>query len=91
MAEAATAVGGTGLAIFLHGNGAAVTVVGCAVLEDTAAAGAAAAVGFLASVSEVFPTLSRLTCFSQAGVTTSGSGQVLDGQPTEKCLWHTLM
>ena len=73
--EAATAAGGTGRAIFRHGNGAAVT-----------------AAGLLASASEVFPPLSRLTCFSQAGVTTaSGLGQVLEGQPAEKCLWQTLM
>ena len=90
--EAATAVGGTGRAIFLQGNGAAVTVAGCAVFDDAAATAVAAAVGLLASVSEALKTLSRLTCFSQAGVTTaSGLGQVLEGQPAEKCLWQTLM
>ena len=94
--EAATAVGGTGRAIFLRGNGAAVTVAGCAVLDDAAATAVAAAVGLLASVSKggvPTLTLSRLTCFSQTtGVTTaSGLGQVLEGQPVEKCLWQTLM
>ena len=85
--EAATAVGGTGRAIFLHGNGAAVTVAGRAVFDDAAAAGFLSSI----SVSDVLAARSRLTCFSQTGVTTSGLGQVLEGQPAEKCLWQTLM
>ena len=90
---AATADGGDGLAIFLHGNGAAVPaagrgdVFGCAATAEAAFAG----VGLPTSVSEFFAALSRWTCFSQTGVTTSGSGQVLEGQPAEKCLWQTLM
>ena len=92
---AATADGGDGLAIFLHGNGAAVPAAGRGDVFDGAAtveaAAALAGVGPPTSVSEFFAALSRWTCFSQTGVTTSGSGQVLEGQPAEKCLWQTLM
>lgn len=81
--EAAAAVGGIGRAIFLFVGGGVAAV---APLVPPVV---------VASAEEAFSTLSPpprcFTCFSQAGVTTSGLGQVREGQPAEKCLWQTLM